>query len=465
MKKTLITIVILTSVGAATNASAEVTNKKFLTATGTNIQYGDAYSTDSARIAKLTCFEPAVPPMTQAPVEKLSFSQSMTKQELAKDLNVDISSSGGFGLFSADASATYVNSLKDGSTAMTFSYVYSITAESVINSVKLSPQGEQELKYPEKFRENCGDQVFKDFQLGSKLIATLSMDFHSEEQKQAFQAKVGASFGIFGTIDSKVQQEINDAKISGTVSINVYQIGGDPTKLANIFGEPDENGIYKATSCNLNDLSACNSAIGNIITYAKGEYQNSLDNAFANNDQSKLKLLLGDRDDYFDLHSVIGIEPGTDIPEVKNIDQIKQARERMVSAYLANKYYVDKANKIFKTYPVTLDDSYKIALGQFMDKAQANVNLIQEKIVKNCYNNLQNCPSVASQVLTSSNPNAITEDLVDKINAPIKYAYRGYLTDYGPISSEDVNNVFYSTGNPMYWALIILVEMKSLDLV
>lgn len=64
-------------------------------------------------------------------------------------------------------------------------------------------------------------------------------------------------------------------------------------------------------------MSACNSAIGNIITYAKGEYQNSLDNAFANNDQSKLKLLLGDRDDYFDLHSVIGIEPGTDIPEVK----------------------------------------------------------------------------------------------------------------------------------------------------
>ncbi|MDE5009049.1 hypothetical protein NAI53_09450, partial [Francisella tularensis subsp. holarctica] len=85
MKKTLITIVILTSVA---NASALVTNKKFLTATGTNIQYGDAYSTDSARIAKLTCFEPAVPPMTHAPVEKLSFSQSMTKQELAKDLNV-----------------------------------------------------------------------------------------------------------------------------------------------------------------------------------------------------------------------------------------------------------------------------------------------------------------------------------------------------------------------------------------
>ncbi|MDE4959695.1 hypothetical protein NAI72_12445, partial [Francisella tularensis subsp. holarctica] len=76
------------------------------------------------------------------------------------------------GLFSADDSATYVNYLKDGSTAMTFSYVYSITAESVINIVKLSPQGEQELKYHEKFRENCGDQVFKDFQLGSKLIAT-----------------------------------------------------------------------------------------------------------------------------------------------------------------------------------------------------------------------------------------------------------------------------------------------------
>ncbi|MDE5014600.1 hypothetical protein NAI47_10970, partial [Francisella tularensis subsp. holarctica] len=69
------------------------------------------------------------------------------------------------------------------------------------------------------------------------------MDFHSEEQMLAFQAKVGASFGIFGTIDSKVKQEINDAKISGTVSINVYQIGGDPTILANIFGEPDENGI------------------------------------------------------------------------------------------------------------------------------------------------------------------------------------------------------------------------------
>ncbi|MDE4963494.1 hypothetical protein NAI36_09960, partial [Francisella tularensis subsp. holarctica] len=69
-----------------------------------------------------------------------------------------------------------------------------------------------------------------------------------------------------------------------------------------------------------------------------------------------------------------------------------------------------------------IDDSYKIAIGHFMDNALANVNLIQEKIVKTFYNNLQNCPSVASQVLTSSNPNARTEDLVDKINAPIKYA-------------------------------------------
>ncbi|MDE5037856.1 hypothetical protein NAI57_11295, partial [Francisella tularensis subsp. holarctica] len=45
--------------------------------------------------SKQVIFEPAGPPMTQAPGEKFSFSQAMTLQELATDLNVALRSSGG----------------------------------------------------------------------------------------------------------------------------------------------------------------------------------------------------------------------------------------------------------------------------------------------------------------------------------------------------------------------------------
>jgi hypothetical protein len=77
----------------------------------------------------------------------------------------------------------------------------------------------------------------------------------------------GASFGSFGSVSTDIQNVANAHGISGKVTIEAYQVGGNPSELAKILNK-DEKGNYYAAMCSLTDMISCQKAVNGLLDYA-----------------------------------------------------------------------------------------------------------------------------------------------------------------------------------------------------
>lgn len=135
----------------------------------------------------------------------------------------------------------------------------------------LNEFGEKMLDDGERcFISACGDSFVYQADIGGKLFVAMKFDFSSEEHKKKFFASLGASYKM---VDIKTTVEKLDQSTiqSGSISLSAHQIGGDVTKLANVFGTNSE-----IIRCSLNDLSFCITAMENAINYARNEFANSV---------------------------------------------------------------------------------------------------------------------------------------------------------------------------------------------
>jgi len=65
--------------------------------------------------------------------------------------------------------------------------------------------------------------------------------------------------------------------MSATLSVKALQNGGDPSKLANVFGKPLEGGSFAISKCGKYDIDSCSRIIDGIIEYAQDDFQKGLD--------------------------------------------------------------------------------------------------------------------------------------------------------------------------------------------
>ena len=72
----------------------------------------------------------------------------------------------------------------------------------------------------------------------------------------------------FGSISADIQRVAQQQKISGSIDLQVYQVGGDPTKIGSIINSKDPSGNYYLLKCSLTDLSSCNKTVSDLIRYA-----------------------------------------------------------------------------------------------------------------------------------------------------------------------------------------------------
>jgi hypothetical protein len=63
--------------------------------------------------------------------------------------------------------------------------------------------------------------------------------------------------------------------LDGKLEVTAYQIGGDASQLAKVFGKCDK--AYCLTSCSLNNLDACDGIIGGILSYAQNDFLEQID--------------------------------------------------------------------------------------------------------------------------------------------------------------------------------------------
>lgn len=217
------------------------------------------------------------------PTGTINFTTAMSETELDSYLNV--SGSGDFGIefFSASASAKYAKSNRNTRSSLSFNYYQTFTLDAnyklpgVGNDKALSPEAKDLLsKGNDVFTATCGNTYVNHAKMGALLLVSARIEFASSAQKDTFEASAGTKIAGLISVEGSFSKEENASTKDARLIISAIQLGGDPTKLANIFGAPGPDGYYILT-CASGATGDCSKAINKIIEYAQNDFQKSID--------------------------------------------------------------------------------------------------------------------------------------------------------------------------------------------
>lgn len=139
-------------------------------------------------------------------------------------------------MFSTSLGVNYVKSAQDTDYSFSINYYSYIEAEIGMevgfgSAAVLTADGMrayQDGKNPD-FGLICGDQFIDSYKTGATLIMGLKVEFQSSTSKESFMFHMEGSFGSFGSVSTDLQKTAQKYSISGKVTIEAYQIGGNPS--------------------------------------------------------------------------------------------------------------------------------------------------------------------------------------------------------------------------------------------
>jgi hypothetical protein len=308
-------------------------------------QPGYGFSSDLNDFAISQCY--AATANITGQTSTLSFSSSMDTGELAKSLGVDVSIKGGFGMFSANAAASYLKEHSETSTDMQIQFY-----ETISNKVDLNYNMESQLLLSlagqaiyqdgtnDNFRLYCGDTLVTSYDQGALLIMTATLHFTSAKDKEAFKASAGGEFGSYAAFEASVSNDASTSHTNATITISAFQEGGDPTQLSKVLA-----GV--TTSCTADDTTGCTSGMNAIGAYAATDFPSQ----FTKDAQSIWTgplVFLGGFTKGPSVGSVLHLAPSFLSPE------IQEDRDKLFSSYLLSNYYYTKTYNLINNYPIDL---------------------------------------------------------------------------------------------------------------
>ncbi|MEM9244094.1 MAG: hypothetical protein AAGA27_08630 [Pseudomonadota bacterium] len=423
--------------------SAQAANTKFVYSGP--IASGGGYSDDSQQIAPVTCFNAT----TQLPTSGetvLHYSSAESFSQFENDVHVNVSASGGYAMFSASAEADYMRDVQNTDYSFSLNYYeYSHGTVSVQPNIAnpLNSNGEAEYKNNYTyFGTVCGDKYISSYQEGAKLLMSLNLQFSSAYEKQKFEEEAGASFGDIFSASEQIQKIATEYNIQGSVDIQAYQEGGEPSQLSQILSPV--NGEYPVLSCTLQKMQDCTKAAQSLLSYAS----NSFSKQFSYSPAKNLKPLgLG----FTQLTNIeeIGLKP----PPTLVTSTIAANRTYLADTLQEYQYYQQKFYALLNSYPVVWDTQssiYQTSKTLYGD-ANDDVNKIMNSDNPDngalaCYDDLSPNPNDSTSCINVTNriKSYVTQHSIVAANlsylTPMKY----YVT--GLNGSSDPDQAFYYNG-------------------
>jgi hypothetical protein len=408
------------------NAEAVEKNGALLSASAKTlaIQPGIGYSSDMEGIASTICFAPLKVIEGVQQHSEFSWTQSQSVEKITSDLELTAELSGKKGIFSANSTLNYLNSLKENDLSLSVNYYQLISADTIMYYTYdpeniLTPEGKKLYNNGNNpmFRSLCGDTLISSYNIGALLILSLQIDFYDQESKQTFKSKVGASVGDFINASSTISKEMTKYGLRGMIKVRGYQLGGDPSQLGKALR-------ISATQCDVNNIAACQETVIGLAEYASKEFPTQ----FQKDDTGRIWLsplvqLGGYTKDYSLNDLKMAMPPTYVIPEVQ------EARNALISAKESNQYYFDHLDSLISHYVsdpytrATMADSYKDQLIALRNTAQKNLTTIQSGVgdggAIECYNHPDKCVAISKGIL--SKLKLIDSKMVSNLLESIKY--------------------------------------------
>ncbi|XP_043472601.1 uncharacterized protein LOC122505185 [Leptopilina heterotoma] len=339
-----------------------------------NIAAGGGYSSDTQQIVAQLCYNATIS-STSDQQTYIQLNTALTYSELENKLGISISARGKYGMFSAEAKASYMRSIQDKDYATSLNYFEYATSNV---AVQLAGYGTNALTESGKdiYQEGknkffglvCGDHYITSYQQGALLTMGLNIRFASSNAKQKFEARISAKFGNIASAAGSIEAIASKYNITGSVIIQAFQMGGEPSQLSKILNK-DNEGQYYALTCSLLTMTNCISAASGLLDYARDEFTKQF--SF----QTNTGLTpLGIAFTQYNPIEYIGLSSDSLVTqEVINI------RNELSDKLKENEYYQEKLYPFFnKGYPVDLDTNFQTGLNRILSKSKNNLAVLMD---------------------------------------------------------------------------------------
>lgn len=202
-----------------------------------------------------------------APRSSFSLDQTMSEEQLAKELGFSIGGRARYGVVEGGAEASFLSKSTSGGFSIVLIYKanYFFPVKKLVSPIR-STLGSSVDHDDERWRTSCGDRFVHEIRKGANLYVSLRIDFASKTKKDEFSA----SFNIAGPLAS-ANGALKTASASfdrrTRVVVSAMQVGGDVSKLTAILGG-SVDGIQAYTQCTLGNFDSCANFVKNVLTYA-----------------------------------------------------------------------------------------------------------------------------------------------------------------------------------------------------
>ena len=234
---------------------------------------GSSYHTEQEAFGAARCIAaPVSTPAGKAEAD-LDFSESMSEDKVSSELGFTVGMKARFGIVKASAGASFLK--ESSSSALSVSAVWESSykfpvSKLILDNSQLSDIGKNVMANPaqsdERWSKTCGDEFVTELTRGAKLFFSVRVDFASEQDKNAFSADFSLS-GPFAGVQTTMKQASERFGRRTKVTVSAFQIGGDVSKISEIFGQTDE-GRGQFLQCTLGDFENCGKVIESAVNYA-----------------------------------------------------------------------------------------------------------------------------------------------------------------------------------------------------
>ncbi len=279
----------------------------------------------------------------------IQIKHDLSFEDLLTELNVKTSAGFSVGVFTIHGGVDFVASAAKTELSTNIAYVYDVRGKSALLSglnfteLALALIKSRNVETKKKF---FGSHFISQVDLGGKLIAVVSMNFVNKESKIAFHANFKMDILEFLKANAEGGVQNDQLAASASINISVKQIGGDPTKLSEIFRD-SESGAVPVVSCSLKDLKPCHETLKAIIHYGQS-FGEQLKNLEYNPNAVNGAAILGSGKADYRSHGLVEVDQGQTSAELQ---EVKAKRERLIKAYLQYSKDRDTIEKLLDLQP------------------------------------------------------------------------------------------------------------------
>lgn len=333
----------------------------------------------------------------------VTFDRSMSEKETSDSLGFSVGGKGRYGAvkFSAAAQFSKESSSNDFSESTTYSAIYNFKNAKLKNAQK-TDVGQTAFR-ANRWKESCGHEYVEQIELGGSLYINTKIEFSSKEDKQAFSAQFniqGPAFAVRGALE----QASKSFGRTASVSVRLYQVGGNISRLSTVFGEaqvaadlnnPNGSQASALVVCSMDRMDACLAVLDKAIKYASDKNDpdafpsqmnfRTLDTSSPNG-PAMLKYITAPWKNL----AIYGPDP-----LVESV--VKVSRKRLSDAFEEQLKYNNRVSGL-------LNGRIRLSPAQFKDikdiDAKVGENLaVIEEAANTCYSEFAHCTSAATEAI------------------------------------------------------------------